>query len=355
MILNDSVTELLNRMPRKVRSELITRSLRTVTYFRNGSKIVALPNSINLLRGYHASLIIVDEASFFQNDREVFDYVLTPMLATTAGRMVVSSTPWGRDTVFFRINNDPGWEQHHRTWRDARDAGLYRPEFLADIDKIKQTQPLTYVTEYEADFAEEVDTWLTQDILARACSHTLYYRPFEAQDEGNFFLGVDLAEKVDYTAIAVIKKKRDGDLTLTHIHRFKLGTSLAACIGYLKLLGERLRKVHATYVDTTKHGDFIVNDMIQAGVPHPIGITLTQDTKQEAAQILKTRLVEDRLKIPYDRTLLDELNLEKYQLTKTGKISLSHPSGTHDDRFWALALATFAATREVLAPRPIFA
>jgi hypothetical protein len=46
------------------------------------------------------------------------------------------------------------------------------------------------------------------------------------------------------------------------------------------------------------------------------------------------------------RRLIDELNVEQYELTKTGHITLSHASGTHDDRFWALALATYAAERE---------
>ena len=40
---------------------------------------------------------------------------------------------------------------------------------------------------------------------------------------------------------------------------------------------------------------------------------------------------------------LNDLNVEKYELTKTGKIIFSHPEGTHDDRFWALALAVYAA------------
>jgi len=38
----------------------------------------------------------------------------------------------------------------------------------------------------------------------------------------------------------------------------------------------------------------------------------------------------------------------QYELTKTGKITYSHPEGTHNDRFWALAL--YAAEKE--APPP---
>ena len=70
----------------------------------------------------------------------------------------------------------------------------------------------------------------------------------------------------------------------------------------------------------------------------------------EMAQLLKQRLQEGVLRIPYDRSLLDELNTEKYELTKIGKITYSHPEGTHDDRFWALALAIYAAEKE--APPP---
>ena len=66
--------------------------------------------------------------------------------------------------------------------------------------------------------------------------------------------------------------------------------------------------------------------------------------------VLYAVLQEGILRTPYDRDLLDELNVERYQLTKTGKIALDHPEGTHDDRFWALALAVYAA--ETASPTP---
>lgn len=40
--------------------------------------------------------------------------------------------------------------------------------------------------------------------------------------------------------------------------------------------------------------------------------------------------------IPYDPDLFAELNVEQYELRKTGKILFSHLQGTHDDRFWAM-------------------
>ena len=61
-------------------------------------------------------------------------------------------------------------------------------------------------------------------------------------------------------------------------------------------------------------------------------------------------MTEKRLHIPYDSQLIAELNTERYELTKDGKIRFSHPEGTHDDRFWALALATYA-TRTQQTPK----
>jgi len=51
--------------------------------------------------------------------------------------------------------------------------------------------------------------------------------------------------------------------------------------------------------------------------------------------------------------LFHGLNLERYKLGKTGKILYNHPKGTHDDRFWATALAIYAAKQASLPSRPI--
>jgi phage FluMu gp28-like protein len=349
MILRDKIHELLDRIPRKSLRALIKQRLRTTIKFRNGSQIVALPNSEHLLRGYTAHLVICDEAAFFHNDETIFQHILTPMMATTDGTMIVSSTPWGRKTVYYQINQDPDWTLVHAPWTRALDDEIYSPEFVKEIEKIRETRPQTYTMEYLAEFIEDIDTWLPQDLLAKACHESLEYTGFDAKATGRFYSGIDLAEKVDHTAIAVVQKTPDG-LDLVHMHRFKLGTSLASAIGYAKTLNDRWTRIHAAYIDKTKHGDYLVQDFREAGVTHAQGITFTQNTKMEMAQLLKQRLTEGTLRIPYDRSLLDELNTEQYELTKTGKITYSHPEGTHDDRFWALALAVYATEKE--APPP---
>jgi phage FluMu gp28-like protein len=104
-------------------------------------------------------------------------------------------------------------------------------------------------------------------------------------------------------------------------------------------------------VDSSGVGDYITEDMQNAGLVNVEGVKFTVESKQEMAQHLKQAMTEKRLCIPYDGNLVAELNVEQYELSKEGKTKFNHPHGTHDDRFWALALAAYA-TRTQPAPAP---
>ena len=51
------------------------------------------------------------------------------------------------------------------------------------------------------------------------------------------------------------------------------------------------------------------------------------------------------LNIPFDLDLFSELNLERYELSKSGKLLFNHPQRTHDDRFLGLRLAIYTSKK----------
>ena len=53
---------------------------------------------------------------------------------------------------------------------------------------------------------------------------------------------------------------------------------------------------------------------------------------------------------PYRGENYTELNVERYDLRKDANIGFSHPTGTHDDVFWATALAVYATAN--MEPEP---
>jgi hypothetical protein len=69
---------------------------------------------------------------------------------------------------------------------------------------------------------------------------------------------------------------------------------------------------------------------------------LTVPSKQEIFGYMKNLMQTRALSLYYDRDLIAEINVERYELTKNGQIQFSHPEGSHDDRLIALALAAYA-------------
>ena len=343
MIMMDRIQGFLMSLPSSLRRKLVYKMLRTVIYFKNGSQIVALPCSVHLLRGYTAHMILADEAAFFRDDETIFYSVLYPMLSTTDGWLIVSSTPWGKNSVFYRMNQDPNFSKHVVTWRDVVKSGLIKKEF---IDEMRKQLPVErFKMEFEAEFIEDEDAWLKQDLLAKAIDPDLEYVSFESQAKGTFYMGIDFGKHQDYSVITVVRKDNDEILRVVHVKRFPLETAYAAVIGYAKTLSERWKHIVKIYADVTGVGDYIVEDMKRAGL-NVEGIYFTTRVKEEMANYMKSLFEQGKLKIPYDPELLAELNVEKFELTKDGHIKFYHPQGTHDDRFWSLALAVYASKEE---------
>jgi phage FluMu gp28-like protein len=114
-------------------------------------------------------------------------------------------------------------------------------------------------------------------------------------------------------------------------------------IGYIKLICDKLQRVEKVFADQTGVGEYIVEEMENAHIRAAIeGIMLSLPKKQEILGYMKNLMEQQALALYYDTDLFAEINVERFELTKTGQIQFSHPEGTHDDRLLALALAVYA-------------
>jgi phage terminase large subunit-like protein len=165
MILMDRIQAFLMSMAKPVRRKLIAKMQRTVIWFKKGSQIVALPNSPNLLRGYTAHQVLCDEAAFFRDDELVFFNVLFPMLQTTDGTLIVSSTPWGKDSVFYRFAQNPAFSKHKINYEAVIKAKLATREFIEEMRKELPSE--RFRREFEAEFVEDEMAYLSQDLITR--------------------------------------------------------------------------------------------------------------------------------------------------------------------------------------------
>ncbi len=353
MIMSDRITDFLTSLPPKYSKIFVKKLQRTIIQLNNNSRIIALPNNPQLLRGYTANQVICDEAAFFRDDNLVFFNVLYPMLATTDGILIASSTPWSKDSVFYRMCQNPQFSKHQITCEDVKNSGLIKQSF---IDEMRSQLPFErFQREFMSEFVEDVDAWLTQSLIINCIDSKLELYDFQATPKGDFYIGVDFGKEQDFSVVFVVEKL--GAITrVVHFHRFPLKTPYGSVIGYVKSLQDRWKTIYSVYADVTGVGNYIVEDMVRGGIQGVKGITFTIQSKEEMATILREKMRNQEIKIPYvptkrinDIELTSELNIEKCELLKTGHLRFSHPEGSHDDVFWSLALAVYAS---VQAPLP---
>jgi len=158
----------------------------------NGSIIRCLPTGLDGLgiRGYTVNLLIADEAAFIP---EAVWQAVTPMLSTTGGKIILLSTPFGKDNYFYRSYFD----KNFRTWHiNAEIVADSRPEpqktFMKDFqekEKARMTR-LQYAQEYLGEFVDELRQLFSDDIIARSCT---LKRPDMHSPYRDYYLGIDIA------------------------------------------------------------------------------------------------------------------------------------------------------------------
>jgi phage FluMu gp28-like protein len=345
----------INQFLRKISKGYYYKPQHTIVRLKNGSVIEAFPNNPETIRGPTLHIVYADEFNFIANDQELYDAILFT-LGTTNGKFICTSTPWSTDSIFWHIFNDPGYSdfaKSHVTYEQALEPnGPLKREILEKIKRQLEGDPWRWRREMLAEWAEDESVWLSQALITSCIDHELDYINFEEIAKGEFYAGLDLGKHQDYSVLSVVKVE-DSSIKLIHMHQFPLKTPYASVIGYVKTLCDRWNRINKVLVDMSGVGDYIVEDMVNAGIRQTEGVKFTQETKEKMAQWLKQCMVEKRLKIPYDSDLIAELNIERFELTKEGKIKFSHPESTHDDRFWSLALSAYAA-REPPKKEPTF-
>jgi phage FluMu gp28-like protein len=338
------------------------KPLKTKVEFYNGSRIQAIPNSPETIRGESGvNLVYADEFSYTKNDRELYEAVVFS-LATTNGRFLATSTPGSRESLFYEMCTDDvsygDFSRSHVGYWDALEPnGPLKPEILEKLKRQFASDPWRWRREMEAEFADDADAWLSMSLITRCVDPNLEYIPENAilndpTSAPKFFVaGVDIGQKVDHSAVGLVDK-RDREFYLAQMKRFPLGTEYGTVIGYLNLLNQNLHDLRRIMIDQTGVGETFMEMTARAGLKNARGIVLTQPKKQDVMTFLKHCMEDGLVHIPYDRDLLNELNVERFELEETGRLRFSHPPGTHDDRLWAFALAIYYARYEATEYHP---
>ncbi len=129
----------------------------------NGSRIVSLPGRAEVIRGYSADLLVLDEAAWIPDS--LYESV-RPMLAVSGGRLIALSTPFGRRGWFHSAWESA--EDWHRVRVTASECPRISQEFL---EEERRTLPANvFAAEYLCEFTDTLDSVFASEDIVDALS-----------------------------------------------------------------------------------------------------------------------------------------------------------------------------------------
>lgn len=165
--------------------------------------------------------------------------------------------------------------------------------------------------------------------------------------ESNLF--ADLISEERFKNKRVLKSKgiKSGDLFYVPIKSIEIENRLVS-------LWEFETENNTCKVDIiTLHnvGEPIFDDLIHRGL-NVTPFRFSRTTRKDLLTNLQILLEQDKIKIPDDPILIDELKSMTYELTEQGTSIIKVPDGKHDDRIMSLALAVWDIPTEKINGTP---
>jgi len=164
-----------------------------------------------------------------------------------------------------------------------------------------------------------------------------------------YFGGQDLAKRRDYSALIVLQAINNDILKLIFWKEWEH-------VDYKTVIADTKRffqHFHWTKlgVDRSGIGDSIIEEYATENAE---GIVFNQKIKEEMIEHIVLLRQKGKLIFPMKgaEKLLSQIEEQERIISEAGTVKFRHPSGSHDDLLWALALACHVAKEEMEKPIP---
>jgi len=380
LFMNDcrSFARIMDKYTRARRASVLPEEMRGWGHslpFANGTSIHSLSSHPDAQAGKRGPRVL-DEFALHADPRQL--YAIAYPGITWGGQLEILSTHRGAQNYFSQLvaearhgGNPKNFSLHRVTLQDALDDGLLAKlqeklpledprramDNAAYFDFIRASCPdeETFLQEYMCLSADETTAFLPWDLIAAAEYAENEFVPLDfarahatARD---LYLGVDIGRVHDLTVFWLLERVAGG----IHLTRDILTLEKQPFARQEELLWQRLAlpNLRRACLDATGLGRQLAERAIERfGARRVEAITFTAPVKEDLAFGLRTLLEQRKLRIPAEKNIRADLRAIKKSTTSAGtlRFAADRGPGGHADRFWALALATFAARAPAAAP-----
>jgi len=285
--------------------------------------------SMRATRGYSCSCVIADEIAFWLTDganpdKEIIN-ALRPSLATLNGKLIALSSPYARRGVL--------WENYRRYYGSDNSRVLVaqaptltmNPTLPPEIvEAAYQEDPQAAAAEYGAQFRSDIESFVSREAVeAVTIPGRIELPPARANTYHAF---VDAAGGSGQDSMTCAIAHKDGDtIIIDAIRAYKPPFSPQQVVEDICTL---LKEYRVRYVTGDRWGGDFVQEQFR---DRRIAYQPSEKNKSELYAEMLPLINSQRVELPDNKQLFDELVGLERKTRSSGKDSIDHAPGMHDD------------------------
>lgn len=310
----------------------LKRSERIVNLGTGRLSIYTADNDVGM-RGEAFDLVVVDEAAMIRE--ETYTDVILPTLADRNGRILLISTPKGRNWFWREWQRGKQGEANYTSFQAPTSANPIRSIQQAAAQARERVSDRTYRQEWLAEFVED-GGGVFRGVRAAATVEPGTTKPDATHQ---YVIGADWGRSNDYTVFTVLDATTRQVVAVDRSNQVEYETQR----GRLRTLVDRW-KAAVVVAESNAMGQPIIETLSRERIPvRPF--TTTNASKAAIIDALALALERGELALLNYEPLIGEMEAFEVDRTPSGLTRYGAPHGMHDDCVMSLALAYSAVGR----------
>ncbi len=319
-------------------AKMLTRETETTLEFSNRAAIEIGTASFRSVRGYTLAAVIADEIAFWHSDganpdREIIQ-ALRPALATLGGKLLALSSPYAKRGAL--------WDAYRRSFANDAECRVLvaqaptltmNPSIAADVvERALTDDPEAARAEYLAEFRSGIAAFLDAELLEGCMRPKPLELPPSTGITYHAFVDPAGGGADEFTLSIAHRENDEAVIDLVRGRRGSPADAVAEFAGVLKGYGIK-RVTGDRYAGRWPRDEF---------QKHSIAYEVAEQDRSALYLELLAALNSGRVQLPPCETVKRQLAGLERRTSRTGRDTIDHAPGGHDDRANAIAGAIAA-------------
>ncbi|MEW8193980.1 MAG: hypothetical protein AB2793_09730 [Candidatus Thiodiazotropha sp.] len=336
------VKALLKQVP--MLDRLVIRSTSEGIELKNNITIEVQTAAFRSVRGYTVVCALLDEIAFWRNeesanpDAEIVN-ALRPAMATIPNSLLIGlSSPYAKRGVLFEAYREHyGQESDVLVWQaDTKSMNPNVPHSI--IDRAYKRDSVSASSEYGAVFRNDVETFIDFDAVVATIVTGMLELPYLSSNSYRGFVDPSGGSRDSFTL--AIAHNENGIAVLDCIIERKPPFSPEAVV---KEFSSTLKRYHINTVHGDRYGGFFPRELFNK---ESINYKVSELTRSDLYLELLPAIMCGKIQLLDNRKLINQICLLERRTARSGKDSVDHPPGAHDDIANSAAGALYLAKKQ---------